>query len=76
MSKPSFREATDRILRCIPAEQLAAEMGVARNTIARARMDPDSPNYRPPPQGWEKAIARLSAAQGADLSSLAAELDP
>ena len=74
--KPSFREATDRLLRCVTAEQLAAELGVNRNTIARARMDPEtSPNYRPPPQGWEAAVVRLSRAQGTDLHSLAAALE-
>lgn len=74
--KPTFREATDRLLRCVTADQLAAELGVNRNTIARARMDPDaSPNYRPPPQGWEAAVVRLSRAQGADLHDLASSLE-
>lgn len=72
--KPSFREATDRLLRCVTADQLAAELGVSRNTIARARMSETAKGHRSPPPGWEAAVDKLARQHGVDLLSLAEAL--
>lgn len=71
---PTFKDATDRLLGCVTAEQLAAELGVSRNTIARARMSPEAKGYRPPPHGWEDAVERLAKAHSTQLSALAKQL--
>lgn len=72
----TFREAADRLLRCVTQQQLADEMGVTRNTIARALMSPDNPNSRPAPKGWEDAVRRLARERGGELLSLDRELSP
>lgn len=43
-------------------------------TLRRARMDPEAPNYRPPPDGWEKALAKLAEKRAKALLKLAAKL--
>lgn len=67
---PTFKEATDALFRFVTADELASELGVSRNTIARARMDPDSPNVRPAPAGWQEAVKKLASAREAELADL------
>jgi hypothetical protein len=38
-------------------------------------MDPSSANYRRPPDGWEKAIAKLARERAGELLGLAEELE-
>jgi transcriptional regulator with XRE-family HTH domain len=71
----TFEEAAGRLLRCITQDELARRIGVTRNTVARALMDRSSANYRPPPKGWEQAVAALARFHGGDLLTLADELD-
>jgi hypothetical protein len=71
----TFEEAAERLLRCITQDELASQIGVRRNTVARALMDRSSPNYRPPPAGWQAAVVKLARFHGGDLLSLADELD-
>ena len=71
----TFRAATDRLLALgINMAELADRCGVAHNTIRRARLDPDSPAYRPPPAGWEVIGARMARERADELTSLAREL--
>lgn len=70
-----FKEATDQLTACVRLVQLADELGVAENSVARARMDPASPNSRTPPPDWESAIAKLARARAAELLELAEELE-
>ena len=72
--KPTFKDAADRLLRCITQQQLAEELGVTRNTVARALMPPENPNSRPAPPGWEDAMRRLARRHGGDMLSLDADL--
>ena len=60
---------------CITLSDIATACGVADNTIRRARMDPSSANYRPPPDGWEQAIAKLAREKARELLGLAEELE-
>lgn len=71
-----FATATDRVgsLRVTQAD-IAEALGIAHSTVRAARLDPDSPNYRQPPEGWERAIAKLARQRGEDLLQLAADLD-
>lgn len=55
-------------------DELAAELGVALNTVSRARMDPSSPNARTAPPGWEAAVAKLAERRGRESLKLANEL--
>jgi hypothetical protein len=70
-----YKEATDRLFERITAADLAEELGVSQNAIARARLDPATRDYRPSPQGWELAVVRLAARRSAQLLRLIEELE-
>ena len=70
-----FKQATDRLTERVTAEEIAAAFGVARNSIARARLDPSSSAYRSPPAGWQKVLARLARERGAEFNQLADEIE-
>lgn len=70
-----FKQATDRLTERVTAEEIAAACGVARNSIARARLDPSSSAYRSPPTGWQKVLARLARERGAEFNQLADEIE-
>jgi len=69
-----YKRATDRLFERITAEDLAAELGVSQNAVARARLDPATRGYRPPPADWERGAARLAGEQAARLLQLQEEL--
>jgi hypothetical protein len=69
-----YKEATDRLFERITAEDLAAELGLSQNAIARARLDPATRGYRPPPAAWEAAVAKVAERRGRDLLDLSREL--
>jgi hypothetical protein len=71
-----FKTATDRLTERVTADEIARACGVARNTIARARLDPSSSAYRSPPVGWQKVLARLARERGDEFYDLAAKLEP
>jgi hypothetical protein len=71
----NYKEATDRLFERITAEDLAAELGVSQNAVARARLDPTTRGYRPPPPGWEGGAARLAGEFAAELLQLKQELE-
>lgn len=70
-----YKEATDRLLQRITTADLAAELGVSQNAVARARLDPATRDYRPPPAGWAAAAARIAGRRAAELLALQAELE-
>ena len=70
-----YKEATDRLFERITAADLAGELGVSQNSVARARLDPATRDYRPPPTAWRAAIARLAGERAAALLELQAELE-
>lgn len=70
-----FKTATDRLGKKITADDLAEAFGVARNTIARARLDPSNPEYRSPPQNWKPTLARLARQRSRELAVFADDLD-
>ena len=70
-----FVKATDRVKSAsITLADIAQAAKTPASALRRARMDPDSPNYRPPPEGWEKALAKLVQKRASDLIKLAEEL--
>jgi hypothetical protein len=70
-----YKEATDRLFERITADDLAAELGVSQNAIARPRLDPATRGYRPPPAGWEFGAARLAGQRAEELLKLKQELE-
>lgn len=71
----NYKEATDRLFERITAEDLATELGVSQNAVARARLDPATRGYRPPPPGWQQAVARLAGNRVRELLKLQQELE-
>lgn len=67
-----FREAMDAV--GVNAVELGKEMGVAPQNIRQARLDPSKPGHRPPPEGWEKVLARMARERCPELRKVA-ELD-
>ncbi|MEX2472152.1 MAG: hypothetical protein WEA34_08245 [Gemmatimonadota bacterium] len=73
--KIDFKRASDRAAAArITLADMAKSVGVEHQTLRRARMDPESSGYRGPPEGWEKALAKLAQKRASDLIKLAEEL--
>ncbi|HET7232711.1 MAG TPA: class I SAM-dependent methyltransferase [Longimicrobium sp.] len=69
-----YKEATDRLLERITTADLANELGVSQNAIARARLDSTTRDFRPAPVGWQAAVARLAGERASRLLRLKTEL--
>ena len=71
-----FKHASDRALgACIKLADIAVAAGVSDHLIRRARLDPEGPSFRRPPQGWQQAIAKLARERAGELLKLAEELE-
>ena len=70
-----FKAATDRMIAAITLADLSAEVGTSNATVRQARLDPKGSSYRSPPDGWEKAIAKLARSRAGELVKLAEELE-
>lgn len=70
-----YKDVTDRLLERITTTDLANELGVSQNAVARARLDPMTRDFRPPPSGWRAAVARLAGKRAAELLKLKQELE-
>lgn len=65
-----YKEATDLLFTRITAADLADELGVSQNAVARARLNPDTRDYRPPPTNWESGAVKLVDRRIAELMRL------
>lgn len=70
-----FVEAMERLKRAVTDDEIAAATGVSTNTIRRTRADPSTRNYRPPPAGWQRVLARLAGERAEELMKLERELE-
>lgn len=70
-----FNEATDRLTQGVSLADLARELRASYGLVRQARMDPASPSYRRPPDGWEAAVAKLAGIRAAELLRLKRELE-
>lgn len=70
-----YKEATDRLFKRITAADLAEELGVSQNTVARARLDPTTRDYRPPPSGWESALVKIANRRIEELRNLRSQIE-
>lgn len=72
----SFVEVTDTFLaNSVGLKEVAAALRVSYSTVRATRLPSDSPSHRKPPQGWERALARLARERAGSLSKLAEELE-
>ncbi len=69
-----FKAATDALTDAVRMRDLAGELGVSPNLLFRARMRKNA-HYRSPPEGWEKAVAKLARRRAKELERLAEELE-
>lgn len=72
----NFREATDGLFTGISHQELADALGVSVATVRQARLDPSAKAHRTPPEGWEKAVAKLADRQATRFARLAEALSP
>jgi hypothetical protein len=69
-----FKATMEALGAKIGAEEMAAELGCALQTVKQARLGEKSPGRRPAPPGWEKAAKSLAERQAAYFRKLAASL--
>jgi hypothetical protein len=55
-----FKRATDALFERVSHEDLADELGVSIAAIRQARLELRANAHRPPPKGWERAVAQLA----------------
>jgi hypothetical protein len=70
-----FKTATDRLTTCVGHAEIADAAGVSVQSVRQARLDPNNPNYRPAPSGWQRALARIAKQRSKELKALAEELE-
>lgn len=70
-----FKTATDRLTDRITADDIAEAFGVARNTIARARLDRTNAGHRPPPENWQPVLAQMAREWSRRFGELADEIE-
>lgn len=71
-----FKKATDEFAECgIGLAVIAKALGASYSSVKQARLNPRSPHYRTPPQGWQPKLRGLAEERGGRLQKLAEELD-
>jgi hypothetical protein len=73
MSK-DFRKATDELFAVISHDELAKTLGCSVATIRQARLDESAKAHRNPPEGWQKAVAKMAEGRSGALARLATRL--
>lgn len=68
-----FKTATDIL--GLPATEIAEAFGLQAQTIRQMRLAPDALNYRSPPDGWQKVLARLAKIRRKELKALVDALE-
>lgn len=71
-----FKEATTRLGELgLTHEEIGDALGLAAATIRAARLNPDSPSYRRPPEDWRPKLQELARGRGGSFEELAEELE-
>jgi hypothetical protein len=70
-----FKTATDRLTDAISHADIAKAAHVSVQSIRQARLAPNNPSHRSPPEGWRKVLASLARERSLALKALADELD-
>ena len=72
----NFKEATDRAGQLgLTQAEIAEALDIAHSTVRASRLDPSSPNYRKPPDGWQRKLLRAATRRGGEFVKLAEELE-
>ena len=70
-----FRKASSKAAAArITLADIAKACKAGPQALRRSRMDPEAVNYRTPPEGWEKALAKLAEKRAKELQKLATKL--
>jgi hypothetical protein len=69
-----FGMATDTLFSKVGAEELARALKCGVQTVKQARALEGTKSHRPPPQGWEAAVAHLARKRARQLQKLAEKL--
>lgn len=70
-----FKSATTELKKRVRLADLAKEVGVRPVSVRRARLDPEGPSYRKPPENWREAAVGLARERAEELMTLADELE-
>lgn len=70
----NFKKATDALFGRVDHKDLAKALGVSVALIRQARLAPGAKAHRSPPEGWEKAVLKLTEAQEKRFRRLEATL--
>jgi hypothetical protein len=70
----SFRKATDDLFVGVSHEDLKKALGCSVATIRQARLDESAKAHRRPPEGWERAVAKIAQAKAAHFNRLVERL--
>jgi predicted transcriptional regulator len=71
----NFRDAVDRLGERVAHEQVADALGVSVASVRQYRLSPKAKAHRTPPNGWQKALARLARERSRELRALAEALE-
>ena len=70
-----FIQATDQLVKCHSQRDVSDVLGIDVQRIRQARLGTEKAGRRPPPAGWEQAIAKLARERAGELVRLAEELE-
>jgi hypothetical protein len=70
----NFRQATDELIASVTLEDLAHALGVSVQAVRQARAAEGSTSNRPPPEGWEPAVAKIAEQRARALLSMSKSL--
>lgn len=70
-----FRAAVKALSAGFTHDEIADVLGASFYSVKQALLPSDSPAYRSPPPGWQKALSKLARKRGGDLAKLADQLD-
>lgn len=71
----NFRTAAGVLGSQITTADLAHALGLSAHSVRQARLQEGAPGYRRPPDGWQRAFARLARERIRELESIAEVLE-
>ena len=75
MQNMQFRDAVDALGGCATRAEIAQALGASFYSVKQALLPSDSSAHRPPPPGWQTALARLTRKRARQLTKLADRLE-
>ncbi len=72
---PSYKEATDRLLKAPGLKDLAEATNASHQSVKQARLDEGATGHRSPPEGWAEGLGRLARKHVEELLELSDQLE-